>query len=108
MALSSSTVPAPASPGTAAAYLYPGIAIQTCHAPGEGIHEPQVLWSHLRSLHVVPGRDNPLPVRVLLADRTLAASPATIVTCKRRDPNLSADTVAPEGLRPIKFSTLGP
>lgn len=50
----------------ASAVLLPPLAVQTCHAPGEGLHEPSVLWPHLRGLHRLPEAADPLAVRLLL------------------------------------------
>ncbi len=61
----------------------PPIALQTCHAPGEGVHEPSVLWPHVRDMHQLPGRDEPVPVRLVLADRTLAALPTALAAWGR-------------------------
>ena len=65
----------------AAAVWLPPLAVQTCHAPGEGLHEPSALWPHLRGLHRLPEAAEaaePLAVRVLLADRGLAGLPAAV------------------------------
>ncbi len=57
--------------------LLPAVAIQTCHAPGEGLHEPVALWPHLQAIHRVPGH-GAIPSRIMLADRSLAALPAAV------------------------------
>jgi DNA polymerase-3 subunit alpha/error-prone DNA polymerase len=64
-------------------FLCPAIAIQTCHAPGEGIHEPAAWWSHLKDLHRLPGAPDSIPARILLADRTFATLPAAIAAWGR-------------------------
>ena len=63
--------------------ILPPLAIQTCHAPGEGIHEAAALWPHLAALHVFPGQPEPCPARMLLADRSLAGLPAAIAAWGR-------------------------
>lgn len=63
--------------------VLPAVAVQTCHAPGEGVHEPGALWPHLGTLHrSEPGTES-IPSRVLLADRGLAGLPAAIATWGR-------------------------
>ena len=57
--------------------ILPAVAVQTCHAPGEGLHEPSSLWPHLSHLHCLSD-ESVLPTRTLLADRSLAGLPAAI------------------------------
>lgn len=63
--------------------ILPVVAVQTCHAPGEGIHEPSALWPHLSLLHGLPDDSAPLPCRFLTADRSLAGLPAAIAAWGR-------------------------
>lgn len=55
--------------------MLPAIAVQTCHAPGEGVHEPAVWAPLLRELQRTPGGEV-IAARTVLADRTLAGLPA--------------------------------
>ena len=70
--------------------LFPAIAIQTCHTPGEGLHEPATWWPHLSHLHRLPDSGNCLPARILLADRSLASLPAAIAAWGRERVAVSA------------------
>ena len=55
--------------------ILPAIAVQTCHAPGEGVHEPAVWAPMLRELQRTPTGDV-IAARTVVADRTLAGLPA--------------------------------
>ena len=63
--------------------ILPAIAVQTLHAPGEGVHEPSALWPHLSTLHCLPDESAPLLCRFLTADRSLAGLPAAIAAWGR-------------------------
>jgi DNA polymerase-3 subunit alpha/error-prone DNA polymerase len=58
--------------------VLPAVAVQTCHSPGSGRHEPKAwLAAGLTQLHATADGE-PLPTRILLADRGLAGLPAAI------------------------------
>ncbi len=62
--------------------ILPAIAVQTCHAPGEGVYEPAAWTAALCDLHRTPSGD-PVPARTVLADRSLAGLPAAIAAWGR-------------------------
>ena len=55
----------------------PVLAVQTCHAPGSGLHGPELWGPVLAHLHRRPDGE-PIPTRTLLADPGLAGLPAAI------------------------------
>src|ERR1700710_3030866 len=70
-------MPSSASATSRAAEVLPAIAVQTCHTPGEGVHDPATWAPALRDLHRTPTGD-PIAARTVLADRSLAGLPAAI------------------------------
>ena len=53
----------------------PVLAVQTCHAPGSGLHDPEAWGPVLGHLHRRPDGE-PILSRTLLADPGLAGLPA--------------------------------
>ena len=72
--------PAPIEP--ASAVLLPALAVQTCHAPGSGVHEPSVWSPTLAELHQTPDGEV-ARTRTLLADPSLAGLPAALAAWGR-------------------------
>ena len=63
--------------------ILPAVAVQTCHSPGTGVHEPaEWLAAGLTRMHVAAD-GTPVPTRILLADRGLAGLPAAIAAWGR-------------------------